>query len=204
MSDIITSVRELRGGVRVTVSNGETLCLRNKDCKNRPLREGDEVDLREWKHELLLNQYPDALQRAVRLLAVRARSVSELEKRLTEAYFLPETVEMAITKLTGNGLLNDEAFAAQWARERTARHIGRARILRELMQKGVGAALARRTVDELEPEKQVGNAGELAQKLLRRYQSAAPADARRKIIQAMQRRGYTYGEAKRALDDTDE
>lgn len=207
MSDRITGIRELRNGVRVTVNSEETLCLRNKDCKNLGLREGDAVSLKEWKHELLLAQYPDALNRAVRLLAVRARSVSEIEKRLTDACFLPDTVDMVVTKLTVSGLLNDEAFATQWARERAARQIGKARILYELRQKGVDAALAERAVNNLEPEKQSESAETLARKLLRRYQNAPPADARRKAIQAMQRRGYTYGEARRALsltmEDTD-
>ena len=205
--DRITGIRELRYGVRVTVNNEETLCLRNKDCKNLGLREGDAVNLKEWKHELLLKQYPDALNRAVRLLAVRARSVSEIEKRLADACYLSDTVEMVITKLTTNGLLSDEAFAMQWARERTLRQIGKARILYELRQKGVDAALAERAVNELEPEKQLDSADALARKLLRRYQSAPPADAQRKTIQAMQRRGYSYGEARRALsrvmDNTD-
>ena len=207
MNDRITGIRELRYGVRVTVNNGETLCLRNKDCKNLNLREGDAVNLTEWKHELLLKQYPDALNRAVRLLAVRARSISEIEKRLTDACFMPDAVEMVITKLTSNGLLSDETFARQWARERTVRQMGKARILYELRQKGVDAALAEQAVNELEPERQSESAEKLARKMLRRYQSAPPADAQRKAIQAMQRSGYSYGEARRALaramEDTD-
>ncbi|HPJ02014.1 MAG TPA: regulatory protein RecX [Candidatus Limiplasma sp.] len=201
MNDIITDIRELRYGVRVTVNDRETVCLRNKNCKNLTLREGDRVDLKEWKHDLLLQQYPDALNRAVRLLAVRARSVAEIEKRLTDACYLPDTAEMVITKLVTNGLLSDEEFARQWARERTARQMGKARILYELRQKGVDDALAERVISELDPEKQESGAAKLAEKLIRRYRNASPADARRKAIQAMQRRGYSYAEARRALSD---
>ena len=199
MKERITNIRELRYGVRVTIDTGETLCLRNKDCKHMALQEGDTVALEEWKHDILLNQYPDALNRAVRLLAVRARSIAEIEKRLTDACFMADTVDMAITKLTSNGLLSDEDFARQWARDRSARQMGKARILYELRQKGVESALAEQVVGELEPEQQADAAEQLARKLLRRHQNAATADAYRKTIQAMQRRGYSYGEAKQAL-----
>lgn len=207
MTERITGIRELRYGVRVTIDNGETLCLRHRDWKYLALSEGDPVAFEELKHDLLLKQYPDALNRAVRLLAVRARSVSELEKRLTDACFMADTVDMVITKLTTNGLLSDEVFARQWARERSARQMGKARILYELRQKGVNPALAERVVGELEPEQQAGSAETLARKLLRRYQNAPKADAYRKTVQAMQRRGFSYGEAKqalsRALQDTE-
>ena len=154
MKDIVTEIRELRSGVRVTVNDQLTLCMTRKDCKNFPLQEGDTIDVQKWKQELLIAQYPDALNRAVRLLAVRARSTREIEKRLTDACYLDDTVEMVLTKLETSKLLNDEAFAAQWARERMARQIGKARILMELKQKGVDSALAEQAVSALDTEQQ--------------------------------------------------
>jgi len=202
MNGVVTEIKELRGGVRVTVNDGETFCLRNNDCKKHDLREGDRIDVQKLKNDLLLEQYPDALSRAVRLLALRARSCFEIKKQLTDACYLADTVEMVLTKLQSNGLLDDRAFAGQWARERTARQIGRARILHELRQKGVDHTLAEQVVAGLEADEQDENAKKLAEKLAKRYRNAAPEDARRKIIQAIRRRGYSYGEAKRALDET--
>lgn len=201
MNDIVTGVRELPHGVIVTVNGGEALRLTRKDCKSFPLREGDAVDLQKLKHDLLLSQYPAALNRAVRLLAVRARSGFEIEQRLKDACYLPDTVEMVLAKLQSNGLLDDLAFARQWAKEKTARQTGKARILYELRQKGVAAALIEQALNELDADAQGESAGRLAAKLIRRYGGDAPADARRKTIQALQRRGYTYGEALRALDE---
>lgn len=208
MKDIITDSKELRSGVRFTVNDTETLCLRHKDCKNYALREGEAVDLQKLKDELLLAQYPDALNRAVRLLAVRARSSFEIEKRLTDACYQSDAVEMVLTKLQENGLLNDKAFASQWARERTVRQIGKTRILYELRQKGVDSVIAEEVIAELDANQQDESAKKLAEKLAKRYRNDTPADARRKTIQAMQRRGYSYGDAKRALcniyDDTEQ
>ena len=80
MNDTITGIRELRSGMRITVNDSEVLCLTRRDCKKFPLQEGDAIDLQKIKHDLLLEQYPHALNRAVRLLAVRARSRYEIEK----------------------------------------------------------------------------------------------------------------------------
>ena len=200
MKDSITSIKELRYGMRVTVNDTEILCLRYKDCKKQDIREGDAIDLQKLKEEILLQQYPDALNRAVRLLAVRARSSFEIEKRLTDACFMVDTVEMVLTKLKTNGLLDDSEFAKQWARERTARQMGKARILYELRQKGVEAAVAEEALAQLDDVRQEESALKLAEKLRKRYQSNTTEDARRKTIQAMQRRGYSYGDALRALE----
>ncbi|MFH1512722.1 MAG: regulatory protein RecX [Bacillota bacterium] len=200
MKAVITEIRELRNGVRVTVNDQITLCLTRRDWETLSLREGDAVDVKALRHDLLLSQYPAALGRAVRLLSVRARSCFEIEKRLTDACYLEDTVEMVLTKLQSEGLLDDEAFARQWARERSARQIGRARILHELRQKGVGGELAEKALAELDPAQQNGGAAKLAAKLLKRYQNLPANEARKKTVMAMQRRGYAYGECLTALD----
>jgi len=194
----------LKNGFRVTINDQQLLFLRHKDQRSLALKEGDPVDAKELTHTLLLEQYPDALNRAVRMLAVRARSGYEIEKRLTDACYLEDTVDMVLTKLQSEGFVDDKAFAGQWARERAARQIGKARILHELRLKGIDSALAEQAVLEIDPNTQDESTGKLAGKLLKRYRSLPAADARRKTILAMQRRGYSYGEAQRALESAAE
>lgn len=200
MKDIVTEIRELKNGVRVTVNDRINLRMTHKNFQSLSLAEGDAVDVRELKQQLLLEQYSEALNRAVRLLALRARSCLEMEKRLADASYLEDTVEMVLTKLRTEGLLDDRAFAAQWARDRTARQIGRVRILHELRQKGIDDALAEQALSELDPLRQDESAAKLAEKLMRRSRNLSAEDARRKAILAMRRRGYAYGEARKALD----
>ncbi len=200
MNDIVTEVRELKNGVRITVSDRRVLCMTRKNFQAFPLREGEAVDADELSHSLLLKQYPEALHRAVRLLAVRARSRFEIEKRLTDACYLADTVEMVLAKLETEGLLDDRAFAEQWARDRAGRQIGRERILYELRQKGIDDALAQQALSGLDPQRQDESAVKLAEKLMRRSRSLPAAEARRKTILAMRRRGYAYGDALKALE----
>lgn len=200
MKDIVTEIRELKNGVRVTVSDRQAIFMTRRNFQAYPLREGEAVDAEELTRSLLLAQYPEALNRAVRLLAVRARSGREIEKRLTDACYMEETAEMVLAKLQKESLLDDRAFAAQWARDRAARQIGRERILYELRQKGVDEALAEQALSELDPQREDESAVKLAEKLLRRNRNLPKAEARRKTILAMRRRGYAYGDALKALE----
>ncbi|MDD3213282.1 MAG: regulatory protein RecX [Eubacteriales bacterium] len=200
MKDLVTGFREERNGYRVTVNDTETFRLSFSEYRALPLQEGQALDWAQYKHDLLVQQYPEALDRAVRLLAVRARSRGEVEQRLTQRGYLPDTLEMVIYKLEKEALLDDEAFARAWAKARADHQIGKARILQELRVKGVDSAIAEAAVAELAEDDQHEQAAALAAKLLKRHHNEPPADAKRKALAAMQRRGYAYGEASRAVE----
>ena len=59
--------------------------------------------------------------RALGLLDQRARSRKELRDRLVAADFEPEVVDTVVDDLAGVGLVDDEAFAKEWVRQRHAR-----------------------------------------------------------------------------------
>jgi regulatory protein len=208
MTDRVTAIMEDRGGYRVTVNDGEPFRLSRADFRAFPLNEGQKIDLAQLMRELLLRQYPEALNRAVGLLAIRPRSHREVERRLTEKGYHPDTIEMVLYKLEKESLVDDETFAHEWAAARSQLHIGRARILQELRQKGVAQATAQAAIDELDADSEYTAAVALAAKLLKRHEKEPSPVALRKSIAAMQRRGYAYGEASRALrsaiDNSDE
>ena len=65
--------------------------------------------------------------------------------------------------------------------------------------KGVDSETAEAALNGLNSETEDQQTLEVAEKLLRRYHELTPSDAIRKALPAMQRRGYAYGEAYRAL-----
>ncbi|MCE5343646.1 MAG: recombination regulator RecX [Eubacteriales bacterium] len=199
MNDLVTSLREERGGYAVTVNETESFRLSRADFRALPLQEGQALHLKQYLHDLLLRQYPEALNRAVKLLAIRERSHAEIERRLINAGYLPDTVEMTLYKLEKESLLDDDAFAHAWAKARSAKRLGKARILQELRQKGVDNAIAQAAVADLDDDAQAEAAVVLASKLLKRNESQTPDVVMRRAVAAMLRRGYTYGEASRAL-----
>ena len=58
------------------------------------------------------------LEAAARFLEPRARSVTEVRRRLTGAGYRTDLVEGAITRMLELGMLDDEAFARAWVESR--------------------------------------------------------------------------------------
>ncbi len=202
MNDVVAEVEESRRGAMVRFEGGERLWFgRGAWLEHSPLRPGDVEDLDVLKQWLLPRQYPQALAGAVRLLAARARSTGEIRQKLEAYGYMDDTVDMVLYKLEKEGLLDDEAFACEWAATRARHQIGRGRILRELVHKGVSRDAAERAVDALDREEGDAAALALAQKLLHRY--AGEPDAKKamaKLMAAMARRGYDFESARRAVE----
>ena len=58
MKDMVTALREERKGYRVTVNDTETFHLTYAQFRSLPLAEGQALDWEEYRHSLLLLQYP--------------------------------------------------------------------------------------------------------------------------------------------------
>ncbi|HKS29100.1 MAG TPA: regulatory protein RecX [Pyrinomonadaceae bacterium] len=86
------------------------------------------------------------MQRAVKLLAAKPRSVAELRERLLEKEWTnEETVDAVLKKLSEYGYLNDERFAFGYASYKVRQKpVGRQRLQRDLKMKKV----PRETADE--------------------------------------------------------
>ena len=84
------------------------------------------------------------LQRAVKLLAAKPRSIAELRERLLEKEWTnAETVDAAIEKLREYGYLDDERFAFGFASYRVKQKpLGRQRLARDLQHKKVSRETA--------------------------------------------------------------
>jgi regulatory protein len=91
------------------------------------------------------------LQRAVKLLAAKPRSVAELRERLLEKeWTTAEAAEYAIAKLSEYGYLNDEQFALGYASARVRQKpVGRGRLARDLQMKKIDRELAEQTLEKV-------------------------------------------------------
>ncbi|MEG1891958.1 MAG: regulatory protein RecX [Clostridia bacterium] len=200
MDDMITEVKLDKRGALVTVNHSERLWFNRSAWQERSFQEGEAVELQELKSWLLPRQYTLALHAAVAYLAARPQSSGELDRKLQAKQILPEAVELVIYKLEKEGLLDDEAFARDWAAARARKQVGRNRILQELRMKGVEREIAERAVGELDPDECADPAVALAHKLLRRYENEEPYKAVQKFMAAMARRGYPPCEARSAMN----
>jgi regulatory protein len=98
------------------------------------------------------------LQKAYRLLSLRARSEKELRQKLALKGFEKVTVDAVVARLYEQGYLGDETFARQWARHLAVdKLLGDRKIAASLAEKGIerneahnAIRVARREISEAE------------------------------------------------------
>jgi regulatory protein len=136
--------------------------------------------------------FKDAMERAGRMLALRARSEKEIRDRLAEAEFDDEVIDAVVDRLFGLDLLDDAAFALQLIEERGAKKgLGPRALMAELEAKGVDrstaeAALGLAGVDEH------ALAVEQAFKLMRKVINRPLKEQAGRLQQMLVRRGFSY------------
>jgi regulatory protein len=97
---------------------------------------------------------------ALHLLSFRARTRKELETRLRQKGFPVGRIRPSLDSLEGKGLLDDEAVAAAFVRDRLRhRPRGRSRLVSELRAKGVDADLASEATRQVFEDEEVTDAG---------------------------------------------
>ncbi len=155
------------------------------------------------------------LEAAARFLEARARSVTEVRRRLTSTGYDAELVEGAITKLLDFGVLDDELFARAWVESRDrARPRGERAIRSELALKGIDRVIVdtvladRRAphldVDEAHAAEAVVSADRAAaERLLAKHARALarvvePRERRQRAYALLARNGFDPGTCREA------
>lgn len=200
----VTALRATRRGRIAVYVDGEYVCAVGEAAVARwrlyKGRELDHVDLARLAGEA---SRESALADAHRLLGHRARSTAELRRRLLAKDHSPEAVEAALHSLSGNGYLDDAAFARSYvADKRRLAAWGTERIRRGLIEAGVSPGDA----DDALSAASAGDADDAelqrALDILRRRgaRGARPDDAaRRRAYQLLLRRGFGSELAYRAV-----
>jgi regulatory protein len=171
---------------------------------HRPVRVGDRLSEADIDALLREDAFYRARSRAYRLLAYRPRSRSEVEQRLAAAGYGSEVVARVMHRLEELDLIDDAAFAADYAAARVrSKGYGPARVRNELARKGIAT-------DEIENalDKAYGTASpsELAlaagRKIAARLDAIEDARKRRKrLIAYLSRRGFSFDEMKDAIEE---
>lgn len=198
--DVITAIKKERGKYRITINDSDDVLVPISLMRERPLKEGQPINLEEYDNWLMVRQYRFALDRAVGYLAARARSKREIEQKLLQAGYRPCTVEMVIYKLQRENLLDDSDFARQWVESRQHHKLGRSRIAQELRRKGVSQEDAEDAMSIIEDEDQLSGAVALATKAAARIKPDEDIrKATNRIAAMLARRGYSWDITKEAI-----
>ena len=149
--------------------------------------------------ESLCTELKQARALALRRLNRREYSSGEVAKILKEKNFGSEVISTVIDELIEKNYLNDERYSKILIREQILRGKGPRWIQMKLTEKGI--KLDPSTLEAFLQETANLSEIEMTQTLLlRRYPDAAKdPNVRRKAIQALLRRGFTYSTVLRAL-----
>jgi regulatory protein len=188
---VVTEVEALprRSAVRMRLDDGRELLLPLE--AGLGLHAGDGLTA-ERAHELEgVARRWELRERAVRLLAVRARGREELRLRLRRHGYPDAEIAECMADLEARGYLDDRAFAEAFVRDRVRfRPRSRRRLEAELRARGVDAETAVAVVAaESSPEAE----RELARRLAARWSprdGEDPRAARRRLAGRLARRGF--------------
>ena len=143
------------------------------------------------------------LDKALDLLAVRARSSRDLQIRLRRAGAGEAQTSWAIERLTAQGFLDDAAYARGVARAKAlSGGVSRRKVIGVLRQKGVAADVASEAIDATLAEVELdeyGAALAVAQKRARALRNLDAAVQRQRLYAFLARRGYESDVVRRVL-----
>ena len=137
------------------------------------------------------------LEKAVNLLSFRAHSRKELADKLKQKTGCGDAeLDEVLNRLEELGFLNDRAYAASVVRSCVRKGYGAKRALSELSRRGVPKELREEALEEM-PQM----AGTLERLIRARLRNPDDRDEVRKVSAAMSRRGYSWDEIRRALEN---
>jgi SOS response regulatory protein OraA/RecX len=148
----VTELRFRRGSRRCDIFLDEEFwrsTTRNV-AKDADIYEGALVSA-DLESRLLELERGDARARALRLLALRERSASELRTRLGDDGYPATIVEQTVARLVETRLVDDTRFAEAMTRSALAKGHGSRRIVRALAAKGVQDELVADLLASLAP-----------------------------------------------------
>jgi len=192
----IEASRRVKGRVLVFLEDGACLKVTEQELLDFGLRSGDELD--EGTLERLKNAAgaSNVKARAADLIGKRAMSRRDLEKKLREKGASESDARYAAEWLEAIGAIDDAAYAAALVRHYGGMGYGPARVREKLYEKGVPRELWEEALEEL-PE----DGGQIDAFLAAKLRGRTPDEKeRRRLTNALLRRGFPWGEVKAAWE----
>ena len=197
----ITELRPLKRRIIIIVDGRRFACVPGAWVRELELRQFDEVDVDELGAAIASRQFEGAYAYALDMLAASMRTKKQILTKLAERGCCALTLEMVGARLTESGLINDAAYAARRAEIMSARGKGKRAALNDLIQKGVDAETARKSVENWDSEAELNAAREIAYKFMRKRWDDGEQRARMLTYAALSRRGYSSDIARNAENE---
>lgn len=198
---IITEIRPLKKGKYALYLDGEyALSLDKLIVERENLCVNDSVDEDYLDGLKSDSDVVRAKEKALYLLEYRARTAKELMDKLTPV-FGEDAAECAVQRMEELGLIDDEAFARDYARTLLfSKKISPKSAVYELMKKGIERDLAEEIIDELECDEQE----QIRQIIDRKYIRCLDDEkGRKRTINGLRAKGYCWSDIQTVLNEYD-
>jgi len=194
----ISSVKREHGKAVLTLTNGEVYYMPRAMLKERPYKCGMPFDADTFHAFIKERSYPFALEKAISLLSLQARTEHEIAASLRKNVYPEETIARVMARLHDAGYINDSDFSIQYSSTRLSRGMGTRRIRMELRRKGIDSATADHAIDNLDSEDIYLSAIKAARKAVR-GKDLTNRDDRQRVMAALARRGFDYSITREAI-----
>ncbi|MEK6651113.1 MAG: RecX family transcriptional regulator [Bacteroidota bacterium] len=196
-------VRSRPPRVRIHVEDGPPLVVSDEVIARFAVGVGDELGTARWEEIRRAQESGEARRIAINYLSYRPRSEREVVRHLVGKKIAEEVAEQTAARLRSLQMIDDDAFARMFVRDRLRRGGHGPGLLRQLLiQKGVARAIVDHVVPELASEENQRTAAvALARGRLRRS-SGRKEDAlrrRKRLYDLLLRRGFSNDIARAAL-----
>jgi len=145
---------------------------------------------------------PESVARKILLdqLTGRARSRSDLAKKLAQKHVPEEIATRLLDRFEEVGLVDDAAFATEWVAQRQeGRGLAKRALAQELRRKGIDDEVARAALDTVDAEDEVDAARLLVRRKLRSMRGLDEQVAVRRLVGMLARKGYSSGTSFRVV-----
>ena len=148
--------------------------------------------------EELEKAYQTTLSDAAKQLSYRGLSAKVLREKLLKKGHSEDAADYALAWLTERKLLDDSRFAEATVHSYGRRGYGALRIRQELKRRGVSRADAEAAMEEYTPDFAV-----LRSLLAKKLRNGADPKSVQRAVAYLQRRGFPWGDIRRALEEYD-
>lgn len=168
------------------------------------LKPGDELSDDGLRELIQASDARRAKEKALYLLEHRNHSKKELTDKIARTAASREAAQAAADQMEELGLVNDEAFARDYARELfIRRRFGARRVKQELRLKGIGGEIIEELLLEYGEEDLA--AENIRAVLEKKYAGwAGDEKIRRRAFAALQRLGYSYDQIRQAMSSPED
>lgn len=146
----------------------------------------------------------DARAYALRLLGGRSYTIRNLRRKLQQKNFDAREIDATVSRLIDTGVLNDTAYALQFARTKlTTGSASMRRIKQALQKKGVDSAVAESAVRQVIVDEEIDTDAVLEKVARKKFLMLSGLEervVRQRLFGFLARRGYDLDEIKRMVE----